>query len=318
MRFASQSLAIQQNLVKTHPNDDELLMQLAQTEDQVGSILEMLNRPTDSMDHFKRSLQLAQQLLNQNPGSTNLEHDVRIEHFRIGNVLMDQNRAKEALEQYYLPYGKQSLDRPLDPALNSREAHMCYVAHANVGDAEMQLDQPSNALPQFEEAFRWMKMLVDREPNDARYARDWSEIHSDLGTAQIALGRFDEGLTNLDVAVRLAEALAERDPLNGSSRDMLAEVLQDEAKGCAKVAGSPGISRARQAELWQRAIAALTRCQEKLDSPQLAQMTQSQLTQQRNDVSRALSEARSAFEKLGVEAEPRRSAACFGIDEAGG
>lgn len=303
LRFASQALTIEQNLVKTQPNDGQLLRQLAQTEDQVGGILQMLNRPTDSIDHFKRRLELLQQLLNQNPGDTNLEFKVRIAHFRIGNVLMDQKRAKEALEQYYLPYATQLLDRPLDPTLNSGEAHWCYVAHANVGDAEMQLDQPSNALPHFEQALQWKKMLVDRAPNDPRHARDWSEIHSDLGTAQIALGRFDEGLTNLDVAVRLAEALAERDPLNGSSRDMLAEVLQDEAKGCAKVAGSPGISRARQAELWQRAIAALTRCQEKLDSPQLAQMTQSQLTQQRNDVSRALSEARSAFEKLGVEAE---------------
>ncbi len=97
----------------------------------------------------------------------------------------------------------------------------------------MQLDQPSNALPQFEQALQWKKILVDREPDDARHARDWSEIHSDLGTAQIALGRFDEGLTNLDEAVRLAEALAERDPSNGSSQDLLAGVLQDEAKGCA-------------------------------------------------------------------------------------
>jgi tetratricopeptide (TPR) repeat protein len=206
------------------------------------------------------------------------------------------------LEQYYLPYATQLLDRPLDPTLNSGDAHMCYVAHGNVGDAEMQLDQPSNALPHFEQALQWKKMLVDRAPNDPRHARDWSEIHSDLGTAQIALGRFDEGLTNLDEAVRLAEPLVERDPLNGSSQELLAEVLQDEAKGCAKVAGSPGISRARQAELWQRAIAALTRCQEKLDSPQLAQMTQSQLTQQRNDVAPALNEARNAAAKLGAEA----------------
>ena len=306
LRFASQALTIEQNLVKTQPNDGQLLRQLAQTEDQVGGILQMLNRPTDSIDHFKRSLELSEQLLNQNPGDTNLE-SVRIAHFRIGNVLMDQNRAKEALEQYYLPYAKQWLDRPLDPALNSGEAHTCYVVHGLVGDAEMQLNHPSNALPQFEEAFRWMKILVDREPNEARYARDWSELHRDIGTAQIALGRFDEGLTNLDEAVRLAEPLVQRDPSNGSSQESLAEVLQDEAKGCAKVAGSSGISRARQAELWQQAIAALTRCQEKLDSPQLAHVAASQLSKQRNEVASALNEARNAYEKLASETEPESS-----------
>jgi tetratricopeptide (TPR) repeat protein len=301
LRFASQALTIEQNLVKTRPNDGQLLRQMAQTEDQVGGILQMLNRPTDSIDHFKRKLELLQQLLNQNPGDTNLEFKVRVAHFRIGNVLLDQKRPKEALEQYYLPYAKQLLDRPLDPTLDSGDAHMCYVAHGLVGDAEMQLNQPSNALPQFEEALQWKKMLVDRAPNDARHARDWSEIHSDLGTAQIALGRFDEGLTNLDEAVRLAEPLAERDPSNGSSQDLLVEVLQDESKGCAKVADSSGISRARQAALWQQAITALTRCQEKLDSPQLAHMTQSQLTQQHNEIESALSEARNAYAKIAGE-----------------
>ncbi len=99
LRFASQALTIEQNLVKTQPNDGQLLRQLAQTEDQVGGILQMLNRPTDSIDHFKRSLELSKQLLNQNPGDTNLE-SVQITHFRIGNVLIEQNRAKEALEQF--------------------------------------------------------------------------------------------------------------------------------------------------------------------------------------------------------------------------
>ncbi len=151
------------------------------------------------------------------------------------------------------------------------------------------------------------EILVDREPNEARYARDWSELHRDIGTAQIALGRFDEGLTNLDEAVRLAEPLVQRDPSNGSSQESLAEVLQDEAKGCAKVAGSSGISRARQAELWQQAIAALTRCQEKLDSPQLAHVAASQLSKQRNEVASALNEARNAYEKLASETEPESS-----------
>jgi tetratricopeptide (TPR) repeat protein len=216
---------------------------------------------------------------------------------------MNQNRAREALEQYFLPYGKHWLERAVDPALGSGEAHTCSVMHMLVGYAEMQLNQPSNALPQFEQAFLWKKMLVEREPNNARWARDWSSVHSALGTAQIALDRFDEGLTNLNEAVRLAEALAERDPSNGSSQDLLVGVLQDEAKGCAKVAGSPGISRARQAALWQRAIAALTRCREKLDSLQLKQTPPPWMTQLRDEIESALSQARAAAAKLAAETE---------------
>jgi tRNA A-37 threonylcarbamoyl transferase component Bud32/tetratricopeptide (TPR) repeat protein len=305
--FASQSLAIQQNLVRTYPDNQELIARLASAEDRVGGIMVGLERSTEAQDHFRNSLDLYRQLLEKNPDDTDFKDRVRRENFRIGSVLLDEGRPKEALEQYYLPYGKQWLDRPLDPTLDSGEAHWCYVAHENVGDAETQLNQPSNALPQFEQALQWKKMLVDRAPNDARHARDWSEIHSDLGTAQIALGRFDAGLTNLDEGVRLAESLAERDPSNGSSQDLLVEVLQDEAKGCATIAGSPGISRARQAELWQRAITALTRCQEKLDSPQLEQMPQSRLTRQRNETESALNKARDAYAKIAGETKTNSS-----------
>lgn len=301
--FASQSLAIQQNLVKADPDNQELLAQLASTEDQVGGIVGELERSTEALDHFQKSLNLYQRLLEKNPDSADFLDEVRVENFRIGNVLLGEDRTAEALEQHYLPYGKQWLDRSLDPTLSSREAHMSFVAHDNVGWSELQLGQPSNALPQFEAALQWKKMLVDRDPNNARYARDWSEVHGDLGTAQIALGRFDEGLSNLDEAVRLAEPLVERDPANGSSLGMLAEVLHDEADGCAKVAGSPGISPARQAALWQQAITALTRYQENLDLPQVAHMPQSRITRDRNRVASALSTARDAYAKLGVETE---------------
>ena len=267
LQFASQSLAIRQNLVRTHPDDEESLTNLAKAEEQVGGILEELDHLTEAQDHFQNSLKLYRQLLAKNPDNTDFQDGVSVENYKIGNILLDQGRTREALEQYYLPYGKRWLDRSPDPALDSRQAHISFVAHELLGLSEMQLGQPSNALPQYEEAFQWKKMLMDREPNNARYARDWSEIHCDLGTAQIALGRLDEGLTNLDEAVRLAESLAERDPANGSSQDTLVWALQNEADGCATVAGSLGISRARQAALWQRAITALTRCQEKLDSP---------------------------------------------------
>lgn len=50
-------------------------------------------------------------------------------------------------------------------------------------------------------------MQVDQEPNNARWARDWGQIHSRLGTAQIALGRFEEGMTNLQQAVHIAQSV---------------------------------------------------------------------------------------------------------------
>ncbi len=304
LRFANQSLAIEQILWKKHPDDLESLRQLALTQDAVGSISFASHRDDEAaLVHYRRSLELFRQLPDRVPGDTSADYRVRVANYRIAGALGGLGRTREALEQYILPYEKQWLDRPVGPTLSPRDAHMSYVAHEMVGGSEIEMGEPSNALPQFEEALRWVQMQVDQEPDNARWARDWSVIHSSVGKTQIALGRFDEGQTNLEEAVRMAEGLVKRDPANGSFQRLLAKVLEDESKGCAKEAGSPGIPSARQAELWQRAITALIRCQEKLGAPQPANTPQSQLSKQRNDVARALREARDAYAKLAGKTE---------------
>jgi tetratricopeptide (TPR) repeat protein len=297
LQFANQSLAIQENLRRSHPNDQALLNQLAFTEDAVGSIVGALGRSGEALDHHRKSLGLFSRLSSQNPADRTLAHRVRTAHFRIGNDLRDQGQPQEALEQHYLPYGKQELDQALDPTLSSREAHGCYVAHLLVGLAEMELHQPSNALPQFEAALRWKKMQVEREPNDARYARDWSQIHSELGAAQIALGQVEAGMTNLQEAVRLAGEVLAHDPVNGSSQSQLIGSLHAQAKGLAAIAQSPGSSPARRADLWAQVIQILSGCQEKLASPAMAQIRASEVGTAKK-IAQDLDQARAALARL--------------------
>ena len=168
----------------------------------------------------------------------------------------------------------------------------------------MQLDQPAKALLQFELARRCTKILVEREPNEARYARDWSTTYSHIGTALIALGRYDEGMTNLQAAVQVAESIVARDPMNGSSQYMLIEELQQLAKGAATAARVPDLAPARQKELWQQVIQSLTRGQERLASPELAQM-KFPVHPPKGDVTEKIVEARNALAKLASGAETK-------------
>ena len=89
-----------------------------------------------------------------------------IANYRIGNDLMAQEHAQEALEEHYLPYGKPWLDRAVDTKASSREAHDCQVTHLLVGRAELKLNRPAKALTEFEKSKQWGKLLIDREPNE--------------------------------------------------------------------------------------------------------------------------------------------------------
>jgi tetratricopeptide (TPR) repeat protein len=295
---------IQQELLKKRTNDTELLRELALTQDAVGSILFGSHRYDEAIVHYRQSLDLFRQLHDRLPDDTYVEFRARTANFRIAGAVMALGRTREALEQYILPYGKRWLERSVDPTLPSWEAHMSFVAHEMVGHCEMEMEQPTKALPQFEAAFRWKQMQVEREPSDARYARDWGWIHSLLGTTQIALGRFDEGITNLQESVHIAEGVLGRDPLNGSAQSALFGRLRALAQGLIKIARAPEISPVRRAELWQQATQALVRCQAILTSPAAAKLgIHDGITH--GEIARELDEARAVLAKLGISSDSK-------------
>jgi len=168
----------------------------------------------------------------------------------------------------------------------------------------MELNRPLEALPHLETALEWRRILVERAPNNARYARDWSGIHGAIGLAQIALDRFDEGLANLQAGVQLTENLIRRDPVNGTSQLQLIESLQQQANGLVKIANFPGTGSVRQMELLRQAVQSLTRCQGRLALPELERI-RPQLSKKAKEITQELEEARSALAKMSSAAEAR-------------
>jgi len=153
-------------------------------------------------------------------------------------------------------------------------------------------------------SFQWKQLLIDREPNDARSARDWSSIHGEIGDALIRLGRYHEGMTNLQMAVDVVERIVARDPLNGSSQSLLIESLRAHAQGVAKVARAPDTAPGRRSELWHQAVQSLTRCQERLASPELARI-QFPVRKSEKEVKQELDDARDALAKIADQSEDK-------------
>jgi serine/threonine protein kinase len=135
LHFATLGLSIEEELLRKHPKDQELLREVALGRSEVGTILGALGRSDEALVKNQRSLDLFMQLLKQHPDDPDLQHWVVTEHFKIGNELLEQGRAREALDQHYLPYAKAVLDRAVDPTLGSWEAHWSFIAHLHAGEA---------------------------------------------------------------------------------------------------------------------------------------------------------------------------------------
>ena len=152
-----------------------------------------------------------------------------------------------------------------------------------------------------------MKKKVELEPNNARAARDWCELLTSIGTAQLDLGQIETGAQNLAEAVDRAEKLLARDPANGSSVLEVIDSRLAQAKGFATQAALPGNSPAHQADLWQRAIETLGHSQERIHSPEL-QRRKGSLAERSEKIAQAMSLAQAAIAKIATEPRPTSAA----------
>ena len=303
LRFADQSLAISQALQSKHPTSPEARLALALAHDRVGSILLALARPEEALEHHRQNRDWLRRILDQQPDRSAAQAGLQIANFRMGHDLRALGRTREALEDYYLPNAGDLLELRVNPETRSDRVHMSCVFHGLVGGSCMELGQPAEALPHLQQAFRLTKILLDREPNNARYARDWVGIHRSVGAALVALGRFEEGMKQLEEGVGLAERLATRDPMNGEALSQLIECLHEWAKGSARAAEEPTISQARQVELWRQVVQLLTRCEQRLAAPEMERI-KPQFRNTAREVTQELQTARQALAKTAGVAEP--------------
>ena len=303
LRFANQSLAISQTLLSQQPKRPEARLAMARAHDRVGSILLALARPAEALGHHQENRNLLRQILDQKPDSSAAQLGLQIANFRIGHDLRALGRTREALEDYYLPNAGDLLELRVNPETSSERVHMSLVFHGLVGGSLMELGEPAKALPHLEQAFSSTQILMEREPNNARYARDWAGIHRSVGAALVALGRFEAGLQQLEEGVGLAERLATRDPMNGEAQSQLIECLHEWARGSARAAEEPTISQARQAELWRQAVQLLTRCEQRLAAPEMERI-KPQFRNTAREVTQELQTARQALAKTAGVAEP--------------
>jgi serine/threonine protein kinase/tetratricopeptide (TPR) repeat protein len=297
LRFAQQSLTLWNDLLSKNPSDMERVKRVGGLELQVGSILAQFEKFDEALPHYQRALAMNEALARARPDDGRSAENIAFVRARLGAMSLSRHRAHEALEEHYLPYFGKWLDRPLSIPTDLREAHNCYVAHTLVGEALLELERAAEALPHFEKAFEWVKIKVEMNPNNARSARDWSELLRFIGKTQIALGQAEEGAQKLEEGVRRLENLVKRDPANGQCQLDLIDALEFQANGFAARANLPGNSPRQQAELWRHAIEVFTKCQQRLDAQEL-QRSKLALKPRAERIAKAMSEARLALEKL--------------------
>ena len=189
LSFATQGLAISRSLLAKHQGNKDWLRIVANAEQRVGTLSEVLGQTDQALVHMRRNVEASEEILEIDPDDAIAIRRVRTAHLHFAGVLSGQGRHAEAME-HYLRYGKEWLDRPVPESADPEDMEMMwsYVQQWVAGRDYMDLGQPAESLPLVEKALGWNKRFSEREPNNARWPRDWSELQGLLGKVPFASG----------------------------------------------------------------------------------------------------------------------------------
>lgn len=206
------------DLLRTVPEQkfpDETIYYLALAEQIAGATALAIDRPDDALRHFNEMGRWASMITNLSswPGNEGrrMEAASRVSP---GAVLLRKGWAGDALSNYFLPHLREVQAIGIDPKSRYTLASGPLAqAHKAVAKALAKLGRHEEALSHCRDALPYYKMLIDRGPNNAEFANDYTVMVGHLGEAHLALNQ-PEGLDRLNEALESARQLAARDPNN--------------------------------------------------------------------------------------------------------
>jgi serine/threonine protein kinase len=193
---------------------------------RIGDVLWISGRNDEARGHYRRSLELANTLLERNTSSDRTKRDVAWAHDALG--VLDQHAFKldAALAHYRaaLELRDQAANRsPRDVAAQRERA----LAVRRLGDIASLQGNHALSRQEYQRALNYGRAATRMAPEDLFLRRDVLNMLRRLSWACVGLGDGDAAERNLREAANLLESLRTRDPANQTWRQEEAWLYQD-------------------------------------------------------------------------------------------
>jgi tetratricopeptide (TPR) repeat protein len=244
------AIALQQELIKDHPNLSKFQDDLAGSHYTLGDVHYRKNRTKESIAAYQEAVKIWQQLTVTHPAVLDYHARLADGHAALARGLTAARQNEEAIKaseralevQKRLAAKSAELagksETPKYRALLARR----FAQHADVLRAAA---QPKAAESAYQEAYRIQKQLCDELPNTSDYQADLARTHLGLGRLRLEDKRYNDAETELTKALAIWEKLARNYPES-------AEFALDVGNACINlraITSSPGNYRIALAPL---------------------------------------------------------------------
>ena len=208
-------------LLKTDPANIQYKSYVAETRNNLGTLLPEMGRLADAKFRLEQALKIRVALLNKDPENAQHQFAVATSHITLGNVLRNMGKfddAKFRLEQA-LKMSETLLNK--DPE-NAQHQFAVATSHINLGLLLRDMGKFDDAKFRLEQALKMSETLLNKDPENAQHQFAVATSQSSLGNLLLDMGKFDDAKFRLEQALKMRETLLNKDPENAQYQSLVA------------------------------------------------------------------------------------------------
>jgi tetratricopeptide (TPR) repeat protein len=201
----------------------EVLAPLAQVYDQTARVLKAMGRKVEANECYRKSINIREQLFNQNPHSLEAQRALAAARFTAARMEIDAGNLRPALDLARRSLGEYEAAVAADPA-HAQTRFALALNAKTLAAIETQLGDFNAAERYAARALEIDRARLAASPEDANIPLDISFDLSERAEAEIGRRDFMAALSDYRQALELREGLLRQDPNNERLRDRTAYV----------------------------------------------------------------------------------------------
>jgi serine/threonine protein kinase/tetratricopeptide (TPR) repeat protein len=206
-----QALAIDEALMKAHPDAPRYRLALAQVYNGLGYFLSSTKATSQAVTAYERAKTIQAELVAADPSATKYRSELALSLINLGNIHYGTGRRAESNDAYQRASDLLETLVKANPTVSTfqRDLARCYN---NIGYALSMTGPPAQALAAYERGRTLREALAKANPTAADFQRELASSNLNIGYVLSETGRFDEALASFGRSREISEALAKAAP----------------------------------------------------------------------------------------------------------
>ncbi len=217
LESSSKALAILENLSRTKPEDQQILLALASIYQQISDVLDFSGDTFGAVEHSGRALKIYEGLAYKLASDFKFQTERVTETYHYANLLKSVGRLNEAAGEYRAAIETSQAMIAANPANPEGKVHLA-TSLDGLGYVLQEIGDTAGAVENRREGLAIREELARLDPNNAHYRRQVAFSHHNVGLSLVEAGDLVSALTHFQKELSMFEGLSAADPKDVQGR----------------------------------------------------------------------------------------------------